>query len=329
MSRPDGSTRRSGYTLVERIVVIAIIGITIGLSLPAVQKIREAANHARCSNNLKQWGLALHNYDNTHGDLPAQLDFIHMDDIRYAYPFWWNLFPFAGQGDLYNRQISQPTDAWGETATGTGLSSTVKISQCPSDPTTSDGIATTGAAGWAVTSYAPNFRMFSTDAIPNSFGDSVTRGKFKVGNIPDGASNTVGLVERYGQFPLHSFCNTLAYPCDWNNWGWTPYGSWFGYWNYTNVAADTSDWANQSWVSYPYNAAPNIQQYHVPIPQIGIKSNTGSSATSAHPYFSNTAHWASNVLLMGSVRRVRNTINQTTWDRACTPDYGFDLTGDW
>lgn len=112
--------RRSGFTLVELLVVIAIIGILVSLLMPGVEAAREAARRMSCSNNLKQLGLAMHNYNNTYRSLPPAALGIYLGDDSRGRPVqaagltaWNALLPFHEQAALSD-EFDYSADAWAD-----------------------------------------------------------------------------------------------------------------------------------------------------------------------------------------------------------------------
>lgn len=220
------SRRRRGFTLIELLVVIAIIGVLVSLLLPAVQQAREAARRTQCRNNLKQFGLALHNYHDANQTFPpgvvqvrnaGQNGIIGAGDPNDQIPAWgWGSFllPYLDQGPLYNQlgpgQITYNSLA---VASSNLIQIPLAVFHCPTStaPPLNDladeSIQTAGQQSAGTSNYAANFghsrgvgpfRILPaadnyTACYTGAFGfDSKTQ----IRDITDGTSNTVAVGER-------------------------------------------------------------------------------------------------------------------------------------
>jgi prepilin-type N-terminal cleavage/methylation domain-containing protein/prepilin-type processing-associated H-X9-DG protein len=201
------SCRSSGFTLIELLVVIAIIAILIALLVPAVQKVREAAAQTQCRNNLKQIGLALHNYHDSQKCFPSGYLCQTQANPDVTSPGWgWaaQLLPYVEQGNLanqinYNLPVEHPSNL-------TARIMILPLFVCPSDRST--GIFTiydtnnNPLAQAATNSYAacqgvgPDIDEDLDDGNGMFFRNS----KVRFGDITDGSSNTIAIGERASLF---------------------------------------------------------------------------------------------------------------------------------
>lgn len=200
-----------GFTLVELLVVIAIIGVLVGLLLPAVQAAREAARRMQCSNNLKQLGLALHNYHDSHRSFPAAGALPRGTNVAKYYPgIMVSLFPYIEQDARYDQiqdRLRITSDPWSALFTGSPYNLTLPALLCPSEP---NGDSPSPHASNARINYMYNMGdgMLKLDAawhhpnyVSNPYVQAHNRGPFhmdswkKFASIVDGTSNTLAFSE--------------------------------------------------------------------------------------------------------------------------------------
>ncbi len=295
------SRRLRGFTLIELLVVIAIIAILIGLLLPAVQKVRDAAARTQCSNNLKQLGLAVHNYASVYNSLlPAcfsQVPPVQPNGSLNLQSQYFTILPYIEQQNMYNAGMqAQPAAYYGQTWQGlltNGPICTagfVKTYVCPADPTNSTTSPTAG--GWPGSSYGDNFQVFGT---------ANWSPQYTVTNMPDGLSNTVFQAEKFANYPA-------GIPAT------TPGGT---------AAQAYTAWAWPTGWAPQYSAV--FSYYSQGLPQVGIIPMQANYALtqSAHAGTMNVG------MGDGSVRGVSAAVSATTWLYAQLPADGMVLGSDW
>jgi prepilin-type N-terminal cleavage/methylation domain-containing protein len=178
--------RRSGFTLIEVLVVIAIIGILIGMILPAVQKVREAAARTQVFNNLKQCATAAHNLESTYQKLPPACGLFGKTATTGAeFSMFVHMLPFVEQAQL-EAQAAQ------DLANTTGWANqTVPTYRAPLDPSQNDG---KGPGGFGVGNIVANYQVFGQ---PNTNG--MNGAASLASGFPDGTSNTIVFATKYGR----------------------------------------------------------------------------------------------------------------------------------
>lgn len=320
------SRRRPGFTLIELLVVIAIIAVLIALLLPAVQAAREAARRIQCVNNMKQLGLAIHNYHDINGALPpgriwngTNWKTIFSGELNTT---WFCLMlPMFEQGNLANAfNFSLGSEGpfvgpfpLGYIANSTVAGTKIAVFQCPSDRSITWNInpgyggplsainVTKGnyVVSWGNTSWGQNLSgALSANYIQSAFGH---RMNINLAAIIDGTSNTVfmGEVLQGGQYDVRGLM-----------WSSIPGGASFmtrftpnSYKDYLNIT-NGGDWLNND-PSFGFCTSDPVHQ--LPCTANASDSDAFAGSRSRHPGGVNV------VMGDGSVRFVKNTINAATW----------------
>jgi prepilin-type N-terminal cleavage/methylation domain-containing protein/prepilin-type processing-associated H-X9-DG protein len=308
MSRLLQDKRRCGFTLIELLVVIAFIAVLIGLLLPAVQKVREAASRVACQNNLKQLGLATHQFhDNFQRCPPGSGWFPGTPKSGARGNVLFHLLPYLEQDNLYN-------SAWNGAFFDSHLHSVearpIKTFVCPSDPSAgSDGVVTDNQGyTWGAGCYAGNTQVFCTVDAAGNFINAAGAARISA-SFPDGTSNTLLYAEKYAR------CTNARYlegGSAWDYWGrYATGGPWY---------QGPPLWPAFA-LSWPGTGIGPASKFEAqPSPYLGNCDPT--RASTAHPGGMNVC------LADGSVRSLPSSISPATWWALCTPAAG-DILGDW
>jgi prepilin-type N-terminal cleavage/methylation domain-containing protein len=293
--------RNRGFTLIELLVVMAIIAILIGLLVPAVQKVREAANRMKCSNNLKQMGLALHNYHDTYGTLPqGHVPWTNVNAPPFEGSWSWQaqIQPFI-EGDNIYRMAKTFAQAGGSNYYSwynPACPIKQKMYTCPSD--TRGGQVYPGEPGirdQALTSYLGN-----SGTTSSSFdGVLYTGSQTKITDMTDGTSNTFMVGER----PPNSN----------KEFGW-----WFAAYGYdgrgnADCVLTSADPAAANYFIANYSSSPNMPCDGTAAQKTGLAPGKERVGCDAGHYWAYHPGGAMFLLGDGSTRMIRYSIPAATF----------------
>jgi prepilin-type N-terminal cleavage/methylation domain-containing protein/prepilin-type processing-associated H-X9-DG protein len=248
MMRSRANNRSAAFTLIELLVVIAIIAVLIGLLLPAVQKVRGAAARAQCQNNLKQIGLACHNYHYGNQAFPTQYMLVGPRWVTWV----GQLSPFLEQDNfcqqwLATLKTSNPFLAQVQGGPNSVQATVIKTLVCPADALPTPPVAQLYAPGLfaaypdgiysSLTSYGPNTgtRGWASSYDQPNIDDGVflvlnPTQPVRIADITDGTSSTILFGEAYHRDPLwKTFSNQCMYAASYNLDDLSQMAAWFWY----------------------------------------------------------------------------------------------------
>ena len=352
--------KHRGFTLIELLVVIAIIAILIALLLPAVQQAREAARRTQCKNNLKQIGLALHNYESTHSVLPSVYSYGAATTGNYSVQA--QLLPYMEQSSLHNlidfSEKMQIGCCPGDLSPSVIVpaKTVLPVFRCPSDPGPDVFEVVTGNRGGATGRtdlYAgTNYHMNQGTGLGTNYDGRAqtdglvwTNSKVKFAHITDGMSNTAAFAESVMGLPQQTVSaptnrkdrrrSYINVACVWYSSAVppSPAGLANGFQPPHDPAqfeaaavAISRGWAGQRGAGWIHGREywTNYHHYHTPnseVPDMGTCGNGIFGARSEHTGGVNV------VMCDGSVRFVGDSIDLNTW-RALGTRSGGEVIGE-
>jgi prepilin-type N-terminal cleavage/methylation domain-containing protein/prepilin-type processing-associated H-X9-DG protein len=328
-TRRSERARRSGFTLIELLVVIAIIAVLIALLLPAVQQAREAARRSQCKNNLKQHGLALHNFHDTFNRFPAGTNpdvepwkLPGSADAHYGSN--WKIFtlPYIDQAPLFNKWNFSNQSGYNNSNNLPALLSKVMLSvhRCPSS--TLPDFSTR----WHQSMYTSYTAVSGSFTDPNAYAVSGTNivsdhgilghsSTVKIKDVTDGTSNTIAVGEQSND--LRDANNQVILG--------NAFGGSIGIsitaqgpdpWSIGCPTSGTWEYYNITTVRYPIN------QKGLTLGSGGVIDNVGNNI----PFSSLHSGGAQFLYADGSVHFLSDNINLQTLFYACCRDDGQTIT---